>query len=257
MKRGIEVYKKINSSYKIKIVIAKKYLDYSILNYLKKKNINYIIIRSLKDKRLKKIKNFDLGIACGFPLIFNNKFLKKAKYGFLNCHAGKIPEYRGGSPLHWQLINNEKYFWISVLTINKGIDMGNLIEEKKFLIKDNYGISDLQKISDDNFPKLIIKSIKKIMFGKKFKKINEKNSKVWPQRYSVNSYLDFASKDNNQIIKLIRSCKNPYPAFGFIKGKKIVIRNAKISNKKLPIGVISKQKNKKYIGCKIGSILLN
>ena len=75
-------------------------------------------------------------------------------------YAGKLPEYRGGSPLHWQLINGESHFWISVLRIDAGLDTGNLIEQKKFLIKDNYNITHLQNIADNNFPDLIMKSIK-------------------------------------------------------------------------------------------------
>jgi|TARA_Y100000294_G_C8507225_1_gene317209 methionyl-tRNA formyltransferase len=31
-----------------------------------------------------------------------------SKLGTLNLHAGKLPQYRGGSPLNWQIINGEK-----------------------------------------------------------------------------------------------------------------------------------------------------
>ena len=84
--------------------------------------------------------NTDLAIACGFPLIFKSSLLNKTKYGFINCHAGKLPEYRGGSPLHWQLINGESFLDFSS-RIDAGLDTGNLIEQKKFLIKDNYNIT--------------------------------------------------------------------------------------------------------------------
>ena len=34
--------------------------------------------------------------------------INSAKFGTLNLHAGRLPKYRGGSPLNWQIINNEK-----------------------------------------------------------------------------------------------------------------------------------------------------
>ena len=77
------------------------------------------------------------------------------KYGLLNCHAGKLPEYRGGSPLNWQIINNEKYFGISVIKINKDIDKGDIVKEKKFKLYTKYTIKDLHKIANNNFPILI------------------------------------------------------------------------------------------------------
>ena len=38
---------------------------------------------------------------------FKRKIFRLVKYGFLNLHAGLLPKYRGGSPLNWQIINNE------------------------------------------------------------------------------------------------------------------------------------------------------
>ena len=55
-------------------------------------------------------KNTDLNIFCGFPYIIKNNNFDLTKYGSLNLHAGKLPNYRGGSPLNWQIINGEKKF---------------------------------------------------------------------------------------------------------------------------------------------------
>lgn len=256
MNRGIKVYEKLKSSYNIKIVIAKKYLDKKILIYLNKNKIPFILIKNLNDKRINFLNDTDLAIACGFPLIFKKSLLNKTKYGFINCHAGKLPEYRGGSPLHWQLINGESHFWISVLRIDVGLDTGNLIEQKKFLIKDNYNITHLQNIADNNFPNLVMKSVKKIEKGQKFKAQNKKKYNLWPQRYPLNSFVDFSAKDNHEVLRLLRACTKPYEAFTFIKGKRLRIIKALLIKKNFPIGVITKVRKKKYIGCREGSILL-
>ena len=42
--------------------------------------------------------------------------------GFLNCHAGALPFYRGRNILNWALINDEKEFGVTVHFIDEGID---------------------------------------------------------------------------------------------------------------------------------------
>ena len=41
----------------------------------------------------------------GFRQILNKELLDIPLIGTINLHAGKLPEYRGGSPLNWQIIN--------------------------------------------------------------------------------------------------------------------------------------------------------
>ena len=67
---------------------------------------------------VKALKDTDIALSCGFPLLFKRSILKLPRRGFLNCHAGLLPKYRGGSPLNWQMINGEKKFGISVIKLN-------------------------------------------------------------------------------------------------------------------------------------------
>ena len=255
--RGIHVFEKIKSNYKIKIFLSTKYLDKKVENYLKRKKVPFTKISNLKNKILEKnLKQIDLGISCGFSLIFDEKILKKIKYGIINCHAGKVPEYRGGSPLNWQLINNEKKFGISVLKIKKGIDNGEIIEQKKFPIKKNYNIDTLHKIANLNFPKMIKKSLKKIESGKKFIKQNEKKAKLWPQRSWVDSLFNPVKKTNFQIIKIIYACRKPYEAF-FLKNKILYkIYSAELNAIKLKPGQLKNANKKILLGCLKGSIAI-
>ena len=60
---------------------------------------NFIRLKSLND---------DLFIIAGYPQIFSKKIYSIPKKMTINLHAGPIPQYRGGSPLNWQIINQEK-----------------------------------------------------------------------------------------------------------------------------------------------------
>ena len=88
------------------------------------------------EKKLFK-RNYDLGIVCNYSKIISEKILKIPNLGFINFHGGKIPSYRGGSPLVWQMINGEKKIFISAIKMAKGIDKGNLLAEKSFILKKN------------------------------------------------------------------------------------------------------------------------
>ena len=66
-----------------------------------------------------------------FPYIFNKELLDTPKHGSINLHGGRLPKYRGGSPLNWQIINNEKYIGISIIQMDEGIDTGPILLEKK------------------------------------------------------------------------------------------------------------------------------
>ena len=126
---------------------------------LKEEKLKINIIKNLQERNVFEIlKKTDLALVCGFPLIFSNKHLRLTKYGFLNQHAGTLPMYRGGSPLNWQIINDEKYFGISVIKINEKIDEGDIVVEKKFKLLKKYKIEHLHKIANKNFGKPDFKS---------------------------------------------------------------------------------------------------
>ena len=57
--------------------------------------------------------------------------------GTINCHAGKLPFYRGRNVLNWAIINGESEFGITVHFIDDGIDTGDIIKQKTYPISLN------------------------------------------------------------------------------------------------------------------------
>jgi methionyl-tRNA formyltransferase len=54
-----------------------------------------------------------------------------------NFHPGVLPEYRGSGAFSWCLINQEKKAGVTLHLIDKGIDTGDIIEIREFLISRN------------------------------------------------------------------------------------------------------------------------
>jgi methionyl-tRNA formyltransferase len=255
--RGIETFNYLSKKRNIlikNIFLAKKFLNKNIVKILKKKKIKFRLINKINDnKNLSIIKKnkIDINILCGFPYILKKYIINSSKYGTLNLHAGKLPEYRGGSPLNWQIINDEKYIGISVIKVNSGIDTGQIITKKRFILKKTYHIKKVHEISNTLFPVLTYKAIKKIL-NKKYKKISLtklKNSKYYPQRSEKDGRINWNTMNSKKIYNLVRAISDPYPgAFTFNKKKeKIIINDCKIVKfKKKGFKNGEVKKNKKF-----------
>ena len=249
-KRGLDIYSyfKKKKTFRIqKTFLSKRFLDKSILSKIQ----NYSIINTVNSKIVKKnLLTTDISIVAGFPYIFPRVLIQIPKLGTINCHAGTLPKYRGGSPLNWQIINGEKKFGITTIKMNKGIDQGRIIKEKSFLLKKNYNINDLHNIVNKNFPKLVFDSIKKLSCGDKLKK-QSKSSSYFKQRTAKDSLIKFEKFTFNEINNYIRALKKPYPEAYFIyKKKKIIIKEILKSKRKINSQKILKIENKYYTNCK-------
>jgi methionyl-tRNA formyltransferase len=76
----------------------------------------------------------DLFISMSFNQILKKEIISVPRLGFVNCHAGALPFYRGRNPLNWVLINGEDSFGITVHYVDEGIDTGDIIEQRLFPI---------------------------------------------------------------------------------------------------------------------------
>ena len=124
----------ILNNFKIPKVILGKKEDFDLFKDKKYENLEITFQNNINDKYfVDSLYNlqFDYLIMSGFRQILKKNILNTPKKGTINLHAGKLPEYRGGSPLNWQIINGEEYAYISTILTDLGIDTGNLLIEKR------------------------------------------------------------------------------------------------------------------------------
>lgn len=91
------------------------------------------------DSFVAKIREFrcDLFVSMSFNQIFRKRLIEYPRLHTINCHAGKLPFYRGRNILNWALINDEKEFGVTVHYVDEGIDTGDIIAQRVFPITDN------------------------------------------------------------------------------------------------------------------------
>jgi len=254
--RGLNIVKlffkkKIN----FEVVITKKNLNIEILRDIKKLKLKYIKINNVKNFKNKIKKKYDIFVVAGFPHIFSQETLSLPKFGSINLHAGPLPKYRGGSPLNWQIINNEKKIGISIIKLNKKIDGGKILIKKFFNLKSNQNILDAHKKVNILFKKNIFRAIHNLLNKKYLKKKGKEN--YFRQRYQKDSEVKLEEMTARYIVNLARS-QYPLYKLPFIKNKnkKIVFKKAYLEiNKKIKNYKFLFKCKKNYIGIKQKDIL--
>lgn len=107
----------------------------------------------------------DLFVSMSFNQIFRRRLLDMPPLGAINCHAGKLPFYRGRNVLNWALINDEPEFGITVHYIDEGIDTGDIILQETHPISDSDTYATLLDRAYEGCASLLYKAVCEVMDG--------------------------------------------------------------------------------------------
>ena len=129
-----------DKSIEVKFIVPRSdTTDNTLKDFADQYNIDYLCpvqINSPEFLEQAKIYQCDLFVSMSFNQIFRNEIMNLPPLGTINCHAGKLPFYRGRNILNWALINDEKEFGITVHFIDEGIDTGDIILQRTYPISD-------------------------------------------------------------------------------------------------------------------------
>ena len=107
----------------------------------------------------------DIYVSMSFNQIFKEAILSNTKYGIINCHAGKLPFYRGRNILNWVLINDENHFGVTVHYVDLGIDTGDIILQETFPIADHDDYATLLSRSHEYCADVLYKALVSLAAG--------------------------------------------------------------------------------------------
>lgn len=110
--------------------------------------------------------NSDLFVSMSFNQIFKTTMINLPPLKTINCHAGKLPFYRGRNILNWALINDEKEFGITVHYVDEGIDTGDIILQDTYPITDDDDYGTLLDKAYSGCADILYRAIKLIQAGK-------------------------------------------------------------------------------------------
>ena len=223
--------------------------DQIFKNFAKQYNIDYLEHNNVNsDEFISKIKNYkcDLFVSMSFDQIFKKDIIKFMKHKIINCHAGKLPFYRGRSVLNWVLINDEKEFGITVHYIDEGIDSGDIILQRSYEITDLDDYSTLLNKAYVKCSEILYDAI--LMFKKGDVKAKKQIDfdpvgSYFSKRKKGDEILNW-NQSSREIFNFVRAICNPGPS-----------ARAFICNKEMKINQVEYLQNSQIYKCEIGTII--
>ncbi len=203
--------------------------DQILMNKANKLGIEFLYTENVNSREfIKKLSllKCDLLVSMSFNQIFKEPIISIPKLGIINCHAGKLPLYRGRNVLNWVLINDEKEFGITVHYIDEGIDTGDIIVQQTYPIDDSDTYRSLLEKAYVECPNLLLKAIIKIKNGEveSIKQCNILNSYMYCSRRKEGDEVINWNSSSREIFNFIRALSYPGPcATSFIDKNPIKI----------------------------------
>ena len=172
----------------------------------------------------------DLFVSMSFNQIFKNKLINLPPLKTINCHAGKLPFYRGRNILNWALINDEKEFGITVHYVDDGIDTGDIIIQNCYPITDDDTYATLLKCAYEGCASTLYEGIKEVQ-SYNVKPLKQDDIHVMGHyctgRREGDERLDW-NQNSRDIFNFVRAICRPGPeARSFLGDTEIRINNTK------------------------------
>lgn len=227
-----EAFKKIINDNEIKIsFICVRYdtNDNTLSEFAQKYNIDYLKHKDINSEEfLNNISNYncDLFVSMSFNQIFKTKIINLPRLKTINCHAGKLPFYRGRNILNWALINDEREFGITVHYVDEGIDTGDIILQKCFPITDKDTYNTLLNVAYEECANILYEAIN--MFkNNKVERIEQKTLHplgfYCTQRKIGDEVLNW-KQSSRMIFNFVRAICKPGPqAIAYLNGTEMKI----------------------------------
>lgn len=214
---------------KVAFVILRVKKDMKLQKLAQKFAIPHFVCENINDeKSLRLIESFqpDLLVSMSFDQIFKERILKAYEGKIINCHAGKLPFYRGRNNLNWVLINDEKEFGVSVHFVDSGVDTGDIILQKCFNISDLDDYSTLLKRAYKACAFLLYEAV--LLFLKPPVKSYSQAGFVCKRRVDGDEVVDWAL-GTRELFNFIRALNAPnLGASAFINGVLIKLYKSEI-----------------------------
>lgn len=104
--------------------------DHYLENIARNSGVDIVREVSVNDSNfIRNVRELEIEIlvSMSFDQIFRKDILGACP--IINCHAGKLPFYRGRNVVNWALINGEKEIGVTVHHVDEGIDTGDIIAQ--------------------------------------------------------------------------------------------------------------------------------
>lgn len=165
--------------------------------------------------------NPDIIVVVAYGKILPEEILNLPKYGCVNGHASLLPKYRGASPIQWCIVCGEKETGITVMQMDKGMDTGDILTQRKVAIGEKETAEELFERLSVISADLMFETIENIENITPVKQ-NEAEASYAPIIKKEMAFLDFA-KAAEELYCAVRGYYSWPVAYLFINGKRVKV----------------------------------
>lgn len=204
-------------------------------------------------------KNIDYIVVVAFGQLIKEKLLEEYKNKIINLHPSSLPKYRGSSPVQFSLLNGDKKTHASAMLIEKGMDSGDILNQKEVEIKAEDDFTSLSEKLSKIGSEVILESVLNYddFMKNRIKQDNDKatfTKKITKEMGKI----DF-NQSKEEIINKIRAFVEFPKAYFSYKNENVKILKAspvEIENPEISFVYKANKNDKIIIGCKNGGIII-
>jgi methionyl-tRNA formyltransferase len=164
----------------------------------------------------------------GYNQILGEDVLAIPNHGTINLHAGKLPAYRGGSPMNWAIINGEKKGIATIHYATTQVDAGDVVVERPYPIHEDDTIADVRDRTLAMFPEILLEAIDDIEIGTVSpRSVDVSEGTYWGSRKPQDGRIRWVEMTAKNVYDFVRALTHPYPgAFTTLNGDRLYVWEA-------------------------------
>ncbi len=185
--------------------------------------------------------NPDMIVVAAFGQILPKAVIDFPRLGCLNIHPSLLPRYRGAAPLNWAIIRGERKTGVTIMSMDEGMDSGDIILQKETPLGDEETFGQLHDRLAAEGANLLIHAVDAVAAGKATRKAQDAGLATFAPRLKKEDGRINWNADIFSIANLIRGLSPSPAAYTYLAGKTMKIFSAKPQpeNTKVPPGTIT------------------
>lgn len=152
----------------------------------------------------------DIIFVIGYSQRIKTSDLSAVRHGIYNVHFGKLPEYRGPSPVFWQMKNGEQTIGVTIHKLVAELDAGAIIWQKEIRNEPHFTYLYVNAVLSNVFLEGIVYIIQHLLSGKGLPEIiqDETRAHYDPRPVLKDVVIDWETMPASEIINLVKACNS-------------------------------------------------
>ena len=186
--------------------------------------------------------NPDIIITCAYGQIIPEELLNYPQYKCINVHGSLLPLLRGGAPIHHAIIDGYKETGITIMYMDKKMDAGDIISQRKIKIEDNDNLDTLYEKMAYLGRDLLMDTLESIIDGTNNRRKQDKTKVTYAPNITKEEERINFDKSGPEIHNLIRGLSTHPAAYCYMDDKRMKIYVSEFTDipSKYPAGTIEK-----------------